>query len=317
MPPISVRKECENIMKISRLLAILTILLNKEKVTAAELASRFEVSVRTILRDMQTISEAGFPIVSYQGYDGGYGIVEGYKMDKQLMNSEELSVSISILKGMERAISNSSIRSLIDKLEYLSRDRGINERFMVDLTPWGMTEFEQKKLTLINDAIQNNCVLTMSYINRMGITSNRSIEPLVMGLKMSVWYLYAYCRERSDYRLFKLSRIKKLAITDKKFIPKTYDGSRIFIEELSPNSVHLKLLFAKSMYNRVLDYFDTEQIQFQADGSILVEVDFPEDEWVYSTILGFGANVLVLEPKHIREIIYKRAKEIVDAGEHT
>jgi len=113
-------------MKISRLLAILTILLNREKITSAELAQRFEVSIRTIIRDMQTISEAGIPIVSYQGYDGGYGLVEGYKMDKHLLNSEEISIAISVLKGMEKTIGNSSTRSLIDKLEYLSQKNDTN-----------------------------------------------------------------------------------------------------------------------------------------------------------------------------------------------
>jgi len=299
-------------MKISRLLAILTILLNREKITSAELAQRFEVSIRTIIRDMQTISEAGIPIVSYQGYDGGYGLVEGYKMDKHLLNSEEISIAISVLKGMEKTIGNSSTRSLIDKLEYLSQKNDTNERIQVDLTHWGISNFEKEKLNLLNEALKNNQVLKISYIDRVGHTSERLIEPLMLGLKMSVWYVYSFCREREDFRLFKVKRIQRISLEGTEFIRKTFDSSNIFTDESTQQTVHLVLRFASSAYNRVLDYFETEQMDFQSDGSILIEVDYPEDEWVYSTLLGFGAQVDVLEPTHISEIIYKRAKEIVD-----
>lgn len=299
-------------MKISRLLAILTILLNREKITSAELAQRFEVSVRTIIRDMQTISEAGIPIVSYQGYDGGYGLVEGYKMDKHLMNSEEMSIAISVLKGMENAISNSSIRNLIDKFECLSKKSDTSERIQVDLTPWGISNCEKKKLALLNEALQNNLVVKIAYIDRAGHTSERLIEPLMLGLKMSVWYIYSYCRERKDFRLFKVTRIQRISLEGTKFIRKTFDSSLVFADQSTQQTVHLKLRFENSVYNRVFDYFETEQMTFQSDGHILVEVDYPEDEWVYSTLLGFGAQVEVLEPTHIREIIYERAKEIVD-----
>jgi len=299
-------------MKISRLLAIMTVLLNREKVTSAELAQRFEVSIRTIIRDMQTISEAGIPIVSYQGYEGGYGLVEGYKVDKHLMNSEEMSIVISVLKGMENAIGNSSIRNLIDKFECLTQKSETSERIQVDLTPWGVSNLEKEKLTLLNKALQTNHVIKISYIDRTGHISERVIEPLMLGLKMSTWYLYSFCRERKDFRLFKVTRIQRISIQDTEFIRKTFDSALIFADESTQQTVHLKLKFASFTFDRVLSCFYTDKMEFQSDGSFLVEVDYPEDEWVYYTLLGFGAQVEVLEPTHIREIIYQRAKEIVD-----
>lgn len=301
-------------MKISRLLAILIVLLNREKVTAAELADRFEVSVRTIIRDMQTINEAGIPIISYQGYEGGYGLVEGYKIDKHLMSLEEMNIAISVLKGLEQVIGNQTIKSLLDKFELLSANgnKEKEERIQVDLTPWGISGWEKKKLLLLNEAVQKNYVVKLTYIDRAGRASERLVEPLLIGLKMSAWYLYAYCQTRQDFRLFKLTRIKELSLAGKEFHRKSFDSTQVFSEENSQPAIHIKMLFSQQAYHRVLDYFEMNQLKFQADGSILVEVDYPEDEWVYSLLLGFGANVEILEPTHLRDIVYRRAKEIVD-----
>ena len=299
-------------MKISRLLAILIVLMNREKVTAAELANRFEVSVRTIIRDMQTISEAGIPIVSYQGYEGGYGLVEGYKIDKHLMSKEEMNIAISVLKGLEQVIGNQTIKTLLDKFELLSTNSNKEERIQVDLTPWGVSEWEKKKLLLLNEAVQKNYLVKLTYIDRTGRASERLVEPLLIGLKMSSWYLYAYCQTRQNFRLFKLTRIHELSLTGNEFIRKAFDSNQVFTDDNSQAAIHIKLRFSQQAYHRALDYFDSNQIQVQPDDSILVEVDYPEDEWVYSMLLGFGAYVEILEPKHLREIVYQRAKDILD-----
>lgn len=297
-------------MKISRLLSIITILLNREKVTAAEFAQRFEVSVRTIIRDMQTIGEAGIPIVSYQGYEGGYGLVEGYKIDKHLMSSDEVSMTISVLKGMESAIGNASIQNLIDKFECLSQKS--SDRIQVDLTPWGISDFEKQKLTAINQAVQHNQLIQIIYADRSGNASQRIIEPLLLGLKMSAWYLYGYCLERNDFRLFKVTRIKEIEPLDAEFTRRPFDSTNIFTDTSSSQPiVHLKLQFKSNSYSRMFDYFEESQMEFLEDGRVIVEVSYPEDEWVYGTILSFGSLVEVLEPLYIRDTIQERAREII------
>lgn len=299
-------------MKISRILAILIVLLNREKVTAAELANRFEVSVRTIIRDMQTISEAGIPIVSYQGYEGGYGLVEGYKMDKHLMNTEEMNIAISVLRGLEQAIGNQTIKTLLDKFELLSTKASQNEYIQVDLTPWGLSDAGKKKLLLLNEAIQKNYVVKLTYIDRDGRSSVRYVEPLLIGLKMSSWYLYAYCQTRQDFRLFKTTRIQDVILEGGEFQRKPFDSSQVFTEQSSGPTIRVKLRFSRLAYSRVLDFFESEQVWLLPDGTIMVEVDYLEDEWLYSMLLGFGAMVEILEPVHLREIICQRAKEIVE-----
>lgn len=302
-------------MKISRLLAILTILLNKDKVTAAELANRFEVSVRTIIRDMQTIGEAGLPIISYQGYDGGYGLVEGYKIDRQLMNPEEMGMAISVLRGMESALGNQSIRSLIDKFEGLSDSDKSSDRLQVDLTPWGISGIEKDKITRLNRAIQHCQVVEIEYFDRGGQVSCRSVEPLVLGLKLSVWYLYAWCRERNDFRLFKLTRMKRLTQTQETFERRLFDSEQLFRDGSDQPIVHLELLFDASAYNRVFDFFESDQVTMLPDGSMQVDVNYPEDEWVYATLLGFGPQVTIQSPLRVRDIIIGRAREMVEKAE--
>jgi predicted DNA-binding transcriptional regulator YafY len=296
-------------MKLSRMLSIISILLNEEKVTAADLAQRFEVSVRTIVRDMQAINEAGFPIVSFQGYEGGYGFVEGYTLSKQLFHEQEIQTLHSVLSGMYNVIGDQSIRTLMDKLDVLSEET-TDETLMIDLTPWGISEIEKSKLHQCQKAIKSHELIMMNYLDRNGNFTHRDIEPLSLVLKMSVWYLYGYCRERGDFRLFKVMRIQSITPTHQHFEPRDFNRSDLFADS-SQNLIHLHLIADASLSHRVYDYFDPRQVTHLKDGSYDIHIDYPEDQWLYTMLLGFGGQLKIISPRHIRDNVILMAKNII------
>lgn len=312
-------------MKVDRLLAITMLLINKDKITASELAEYFEVSVRTIHRDMEAICEAGIPLVSYQGKNGGYSIMENYKVDKNFLKEDEILSLVTALKGMNKTYEDKNIGSIIEKVCGLIPQNNIDNfnkkrnYFIADFTPWGESETQKRKIQKLRATIEENKLISFYYTNSKGIGTKRCVEPMSLVLKISSWYLYGYCRYREAYRLFKLSRIKELTILEEIFTPRENTLTELPFENgwNYEKIQHIVLKFAPKVRSKVEDYFDEDQMVICEDENIMVTVDYPEDEWVYSTILGFGSEVEVIEPEHIRKIIKERAEKIFNIYQST
>lgn len=303
-------------MRVYRLLAIIMILLNKNRVSASKLAEKFEVSSRTIYRDIESICQAGIPIVSHQGIDGGFSIMDNYKIDKNLFTAEEMTAILTALEGLNSTISDNSIKYTTEKIKTLfpeNLESGNNQQIIMDLNPWGKNEELKKKLELIKQAIKNSQTMTIDYINARQEISKREIEALTLVLKGTTWYVYAFCRLRKDYRIFRLSRIIDLSLNNDIF-EKIHKDFREYENEnpwYNPGKeVALELLFKAEALLYIQDFFAKDQIEKQADGSYLVKTSYPEDNWVYGFILSFGDMVKVLTPPHIQEIIKQRAEDI-------
>lgn len=299
-------------MRLSRLLAIISILSNREKVTSTELAKRFEVSVRTIIRDMNTINEAGIPIVSYQGYEGGYGLVEDYVLDKSVMTNEEINMAIHTLKGINNVLNNNNIKNIIEKFEHLD-DKTKHQSITIDFSSWGIEEIEKNKLSMLNKAIESKNCVEIEYLNINGEYSKRIIEPQQLIFKIYAWYIYAYCRYKKDFRLFKVRRITSIHNSSEEFNYREYSIDDSLIDKrTSDKYCDLVLKFHLKAKNKIYDYFGYNCIDKIEGDSIIVKVSFPEDEWVYSTILSFGDNVEVIKPIRVREIIKKRINNMMN-----
>ncbi|MGH4122744.1 MAG: helix-turn-helix transcriptional regulator [Clostridium sp.] len=307
-------------MKVDRLLAITMLLINKHKVTASELAEYFEVSVRTIHRDMESICKAGIPIISCQGKNGGYSIMENYKVDKNFLKEDEILSLVTALKGINKTYEDKNIGNIIEKVCGLIPKKSIenfNKRrnyFIVDFTPWGESNTQKRKIQELRPALEENKLVSFCYTNLNGVQTERCIEPMSLVLKISSWYLYGYCRYREDYRLFKLSKMKKLTILEQFFKQREKTLTEVPFENGWNNDriQHIVMKFTQKVRSKVDDYFDEEQMVLTKEGDIIVTVDYPEDEWVYSTVLSFGSEVEVIEPAHIRKIIKERAEKICD-----
>jgi len=296
-------------------------LLNKKRATAKEMSDHFEVSSRTIQRDIDALSMAGFPVFAWQGRNGGYELLDTFKMDRNFLTSHELETLRTVLSGIETTYTDDRIQRLTQKFEYMdhSKPESLEEVrkgiIQIDLSGWGGNEALQNKIQSIRKSIEDRFVIQFSYANIKGQFGRRSVEPVNLILKSNNWYLYGYCLSREDYRVFKLGRISDLHILQTRIEryhePNPFDISDNSNTDTRPKT-KLILKFKEDALGRISDYFGLESLKKDEAGHYLVEVTYPEDEWVYGMILSFGSSVEVIEPDHIREIISRKARLICD-----
>jgi predicted DNA-binding transcriptional regulator YafY len=298
-------------MKIDRLFAIVLLLLHRRRVTAVELSERFEVSVRTIYRDIDTIGAAGIPIVSHQGQGGGFSVVDSYRLEKQLLTPDEIMTMVSVLKGVGEALGDNRVLHSSRKMESLLPPDSVmrfGEEVRIELSPWGYRSEQDGLLEVLRKATQRKKLVRFSYRNSRGETIERTVEPMTMVFKGSAWYLFAYCRTRSDYRLFRLSRMRDFFVTGEEFERRSvrYESYRGQSEKLLEDTVELTLRFFPKVQYLVEDWFLKEQITAQRDGTLLVRASIPTGDWLLSWILSFGEHVEVISPLDVRETIKKK-----------
>jgi len=294
-------------LKINRLLEIVTILLNRETVTAKELAERFGVSSRTIYRDIDALSSAGVPVYTNRGNNGGISLLEDYTLNKAVLSKSESEGLLLALKTMG-ATSYPEADAIIDKLGSIFKNNLAHDWIEVDFDGWSSKVNEKNRFSKIRDAIINNQVIRFDYVNTNGDKSNRSAEPVKLIFNAYTWYLIAYCLLRNSHRIFRLSRIKNVQVTNQRFTRRELQEDENHGASLP--LVELKLRCDEKALNRLYDTFDGDCISKNDDGSYDLTATLPEEEWLYGYILSFGGYAEVLEPEHIREIIKTRAKEI-------
>lgn len=306
-------------MKLDRLLAIVILLINRRRVQAKELAEMFEVSVRTIYRDIDAINQAGIPIVTYQGVNGGIGISEGYRLDKNLLTNNELAMIVTALKGTSTTYRDMNHQILVEKINSIIPANDLDEfnvktqQLFIDLSEWGHNHVLDEKLNLLKSAIEQSQLVSFQYYAANGLITDRVVEPHTLVLKRHNWYVYAYCKNREDFRFFKLLRIKHLCIHNENFTRKD-----VVLDELPwvqewyqlERTTCLLMRFNRQMRQQVEEWFNIEEIEEDDQGRLLVEARFPEDNWLYGFILRFGDQVEVLKPEHIRDKIRSMAKSI-------
>lgn len=297
-------------MKIDRLIGIITILLQKDKVTAPELAKRFEVSRRTINRDIEDISKAGIPIVTIQGSGGGISILDSYKMDKALLNDDELQAIFSGLKGIDSISKNSYLARIIEKLSVKDNHIQVDDSIIVDLSSHYQNPLTQK-IDVIKNAIHTKRCVSFRYYYEKG-ESVRCIEPYHLIFKWSSWYVFGYCLDRKAYRLFKLNRLWNINFLDKEFIPREIPKKELqFDDYFSSNSIHLKAIFSESEKYRLIEEYGVNCYNVTDSGKLLLERDFASYDNMRSWIFSFGDKVTILEPQQLCEDRKKQAAAIL------
>lgn len=278
----------------------------------------FGVSVRTILRDVDAINLAGIPIVTYQGANGGIGIAEGYRLDRSVLTEDDMAALITTLRSVAGTIPDSRHEILMEKIKNTMSSSQLEtlntkvNQLVIDLSPWGGNEHLQRKLADIRKAIECCKEIEFIYIDTMGNRTVRRVEPYSLVLKAQKWYLYAWCSLRSGFRLFKLSRIRELTVTDIIYKPKKVPMEQLPWDsewQKPQNTVSLELLFEKEMESIVEEWFG-EDAEKLADGRIMIRTELPENNWLYGFILSFGPGVEVIGPPHIRKILDDAAIEL-------
>jgi predicted DNA-binding transcriptional regulator YafY len=289
------------------------LLLNKRKASAKELGEYFDVSERTIQRDIDSISAAGIPVYGSRGKEGGYSILDTYKVDKYFLTDSETDLLLNLLKGFKKGYDTLEIKNIIGKITGIGSQTGNNNNLYIDHSYWGQHSRLKGMISGFEKAISDANIVLIEYASPDSSRKEREIEPHKLVFKSYNWYIYGYCRLKSDFRLFKLSRILGSTFTKKKFTKKEIPEN--VIEESSWNhlkNVKYKLKFNSESAPKVVEYFDVSGGEKLSDGSVIVEAVFPESEWVYNMILSYGANVEVLEPAHARDEVRRRVRLLFD-----
>lgn len=297
-------------MQIHRLFGIVYLLQNRNTMTAKQLAEKFEVSVRTILRDIETLSSAGIPIYTSQGKGGGISILEHFVLDKATLSDEEQDYILFALQSVVPPSRTDHVPTL-SKLRALFQKENI--RWVeVDFSRWGNLSSDHERFDLLKQAIIQRQAVCFTYANGYGQIASRHVYPLKMVFKSKPWYLQAFCLKRKDYRTFKMNRITSLTLLPEYFPDQTYSPPPIELPTQVPAfcSCSLLLHFSPHIAYRVYDEFDLPQIKEKTDGSFLVRIQLPEDNWLYSFLLSFGPDLQVIEPEHVRARLLSMLDEI-------
>lgn len=288
----------------SRLLQILFILLEKGSVTAPDLAEKFEVSARTIYRDIDALSAAGIPIYAVRGKGGGIFLQDNYALDKVLFTDEEQKEILIAIQSL-KLINGSLSTSLVSKLSSLFKKESL-DWLEIDFSDW--TGLRNELFEKLQQAILSRKVIQVNYLSHKGEFIARELEPLKLVFRNKAWYIYAYCRLRGDFRLFKIARMRNLMLLSESFIRRT--PKKVFSERAASKEkqVELTLLFDSGVAYRVQEEFKT--VRQDQDDHLIATVTLPDDETTIYYLLSFGDHLEVLEPEAFREKMKEHIKKL-------
>ncbi|WP_226669648.1 helix-turn-helix transcriptional regulator [Metabacillus litoralis] len=282
--------------KIERLISIVMILLQKEVVSASEFSRLFNVTKRTIQRDMEALNYANIPIYAEYGAEGGYALIEGYKFDKRLLNHNDIENILIALGGFEGLITNQEVKTTIKKIKGMT-SKDIFPKLDLSFYDWvGRSEIKEVIL-LIKKAIENNWILKFEYVDQSGNITYRVVEPYKLHLSEMRWYLICYCVEREDYRMFKLTRIINIQ-KDGFFVPrseKECKDEKKHIEQ--QNVVSVQLLIDVAVRDQFIERYGKNAVTKVNTRSYLAIIELPENQFAYQFIAGFGNKVKIMKPK--------------------
>ncbi|MCR5322790.1 MAG: YafY family transcriptional regulator [Lachnospiraceae bacterium] len=287
-------------MKIDRLIGILSVLLQEEKTTAPELAERFEVSRRTINRDIEHLCKAGIPIQTAQGTGGGISIMNGYRMDRTILTSKDMQMILAGLRSLDSVSGSSYYGQLMEKIRAGSSEFITSrDSILIDLSSW-YRELLAPKIEAIQDAIGERHLIRFRYYAPSG-ESDRTVEPYYLVFRWSSWYLWGWCLKRKDFRLFKLNRMDKVCGTDRTFECREVSVPDLSNEKIFPGGIKVKALFEPDQKWRLVEEFGPSCFTETDDGRLLFTADYSDMENLITWILTFGDKAEVIEPEEVRE----------------
>lgn len=301
-------------MQINRLFEMVYLLMQRETVTARELAERFEVSTRTIYRDLDLLSSCGIPVYAAKGKGGGIRLLPDFVLNKSVLSEQEQREILFALQGM-KATGRQEGSQVLSRLSALFHKDG-TEWIDVDFSHWGGGREARDMFEVLKAGILEHRVVAFTYYSSYGLTTEREVEPMKLRFKSGSWYLQGYCLEKQGYRTFKILRMEGVSLTERYFTPreeavpeleneekdgKGWGGSGPFQQET------IVLRFSERMSFRVRDEFSRKQIEKAEDGSLTVRITFPVDQWLYGYLLSFGDGMEVLSPDFVREELARRA----------
>lgn len=294
-------------MQLGRLFAMVHLLLNNKSMTAKELAAHFEVSTRTIYRDMEVLSQAGIPIYACKGSGGGIRLSERFVLDKSLLSKEEQEKILTSLHSLH-AVSSRNMQPTLQKLSALFRMDN-TDWIEIDFSKWNTHHPVNKRFSMLKNAILTRRVITFQYSGMDGQTRPRTVEPVKLLFRGMDWYLSGWCRMRKAYRSFKLTRMDMLSVTEETFVPKPATALETSpCEQIEAPNINVTVKIDLKMAYRVRDEFSLKQREEVSDG-FLIHFQMPDTDWLYQYLMTYGSSLTVLEPQRVREELVNRLRE--------
>lgn len=300
-------------MKTDRLYALTLYLLNHGKSSASELAKHFEVSVRTIQRDIDALCRAGIPICAFTGTNGGYEILKDYKMNNQLASEDEYAYITTAINGLKTVTNNPVVDDIYEKITAISKNN--NTGMILDFSV--LREGDEKLLQTLQSAVKNKRVVRFTYTNNGGETREHCVEPIAVIYKWYAWYVLAYNSAKQDYRTYKLIRMEDACVTEEKYSKEHRLAEDILNDcnisyQAKDVSTKVRLRCRGNAIHRIKEYLNGQLIKNCDDGSSIMEIHIVEKEqWWIGVVLSQGKEVEVIEPEHIKERIITSAKDIL------
>ncbi len=295
-------------MKIERLIGILAILLQQEKTTAPKLAARFEVSRRTINRDIDALCMAGIPLVTEPGKNGGVSIMEGYKIDRTLLSTSDLQAILAGLRSLDSVSGTNRYAQLMEKLSAGASNLLTGDpHILIDLSSW-YKESLSPKIELLHGAILTGRRVAFRYFAPKG-ESRRVIEPYDLIFQWSSWYVWGWCESREAFRLFKLGRMTELQ-TGEPFKKRPAPLPDLNPERVFPWAYQVKAIIQPEYKWRLVEEYGPESFTVQPDGTLLFSFGFVDKTSIVGWIASFGDGAELLAPAEFRQDILEFAEGI-------
>ena len=303
-------------MKYEIMMGILFDLLSKRTVKATYLASKYECSVRSIYRYISAIESAGVPLYTVRGNNGGISIVDTYRFSTSFMTKSEFETMINTLTAIEDSVPNKVLSSAINKLKATMKYDNATlplscGNLVIDAGPWGDAVGYKAKLSVIQKSIEGKDKLLIKYHDRNGEISERVIEPHLILFKQGLWYVYAYCHLRKDFRFFKTGRIEYALTLKEKFERREISADTLPLNfwDNSVIATQVDMEIDKSVVSDVEEWLGIENVSLE-NGKHIAKARLPYDNGLVSKIISFGSGVKILEPLELKEKVKEVAKDI-------
>jgi predicted DNA-binding transcriptional regulator YafY len=299
-------------MKIDRLLGIIIYLLNHESVTAKLLAEKYEVSVRTIQRDMESISMAGVPIIANTGSSGGYSILPKYRIENQFVKKDDFNIILMALKSLNTGYESKQLENIVDK--YLSLAGTYSQNVFLDYSVTKENERVQKSIPLIEQSIKSQVQINFEYRSPDGYVSHRLIQPLALRFKWYAWYLFGFDMDKKDYRTFKVTRMNYLEASTTKFhntedieaLLQKYD--KAYLETCE----NIEVWCRQDSINLLDEYFPEEKKEAFGDGHYIMHLHVPPNELLWQALLlSMGDKIKIIKPEYYQRKLIETAEKFL------
>lgn len=298
--------------RVERLISIVMILLQKDVVSATQLSKMLNVTKRTILRDMETLSLSKVPIYSINGVNGGYGIMDEYKIDKHLLSNSDIENILTALNGLEQILFSKEVEATIYKIQAMVNASSLKNTIHLSFYDWSGRPEILNICRICQEAILQYKLVTFDYTDINGVMTNRVVEPYQLHFSEMSWYLKAFCLKRNEYRTFKLSRTEKLSISKDSFVPRDYLAYQKSENAYNSQLIQVKVLISPSIKDHFIERYGKMSITAHNSDFLLATIYLPQDSIGYQFLASFGSKLEIIEPKSYVESYRKFLYELIE-----